>query len=236
MHIPPHNMEIERIYTQVLAPGKRAIAITSANSGEGVTSVALAMAQRNLLAGHSTLVVDLNLHRPAFRGVLGLDRPATVNGLLDPPQLIALQELPVAVLGIPAPAKREAVMKLRNPGVLEDCIAGWQQEFDTVIFDTSPVNHVNASIIPPERVAAACEGSLMVVLAGHTTEAMVFSATEKMRAAGAQLLGCVLNDRDNPSLKDELLREVRRLEPRFGRMARHLGRWIKQNSLLSLEV
>lgn len=236
MHIPPQNMEIERIYSQVLAPGKRAIAITSANSGEGVSSVALAMAQRNLLAGHSTLVVDLNLHRPAFRGVLELPLPAPEAGLLDPPQLITQQEETVAVLGIPAPARREAVMKLRNPGVLEDCIAGWRQEFDTVIFDTSPVNHINASIIPPERVAAACEGSVLVVLAGHTTEAMVFSAAEKMRAAGAQLLGCVLNDRDNPSLKDELLREVRRLEPRFGRIAGQLGRWIKQNKLLSLEI
>jgi len=46
----------------VLGEGKRSIAISSANSGEGVSSIAQALVQRNLLAGHSTLLVDLNLH------------------------------------------------------------------------------------------------------------------------------------------------------------------------------
>ena len=236
MYIPSQNMEIERIYSQVLGEGKRAIAITAANSGEGVSSIAQALTQRNLLAGHSTLLVDLNLHHPSLSGLLKLDESTPESGLLDKPQLVSVKKQSTALTGIIPPTRRDLVMKLRRPGVLEQCISEWQATFDTVIFDTSPINRVNANNIPPERVAAACDGNLLVVLAGCTTEAMVSTAVDKLNAAGAQLLGCVYNDRNNPPLKSELLREVHRLEPRFGGIAHRLGNWIRQNHLLSMEV
>lgn len=68
MEIPPLNREIEQVYAGVLAKGARAVAVTSAGPGEGVTSVASALAQRSLLAGQSTLLVDLNLNNPSFSG------------------------------------------------------------------------------------------------------------------------------------------------------------------------
>ncbi len=236
MHIPSQNMEIERIYSQILGEGKRAIAISSANSGEGVSSIAQALAQRNLLAGHSTLLVDLNLHHPSLNSLLKLDKSVSEPELLDKPQLVTIKEQSTTLTGITPPTRRDLVMKLRKPGVLEQCIAEWQQTFDTIIFDTSPINRINASNIPPERVAAACDGSLLIVLAGSTTAAMVSTAVNKLNAADAQLLGCIYNDRDNPPLKNELLRETHRLEPRFSSIAHRLKHWIQQSHLLSMET
>jgi len=236
MHIPAQNMEIEQIYSQIMSGGNRAIAICSANAGEGVTSIALALAQRNLLAGNSTLLVDLNLFRPALNGLLGLEATSTETEIFDPLQIVSTNYHSVALTGITAPSKREMIMKLRRPGVLEQCIAEWHKTFDTVIFDTSPISRMNANNIPPEQVAAACDGSLLVVLAGHTTEAMVATAVEKINTAGARLLGCIYNDRDNPPLKNELLREIQRLEPRFNRITHRLKMWVKQNRLLTLEI
>lgn len=236
MLIPPQNMEIERIYSQLLGPGKHAIAISSANSGEGVSSIAQTLAQRNLLAGNSTLLVDLNLHHPSLSGLLKLDKSPAKPELFDAPLLVTAEQQSIALIGITPPIRRDVLMKLRRPGVLEQCIAQWQQTFDTVIFDTSPINRINANNIPAERVATACDGSVLVVLAGSTTESMVCSAVDKLRTAGAQLLGCVYNDRDNPSLKNELLRELRRLEPRFSRISRYLENWIRKSHFLSMEV
>jgi len=236
MHIPPQNLEIERIYSYVLGEGKHAIAISSANSGEGVSSIAQALVQRNLLAGHSTLLVDLNLHHPSLNGLLKLDKPSSKTALLDNPLLVTAEEQSIALIGITSPVRRDVLLKLRRPGVLEQCITEWHQSFDTVIFDTSPINRIHANNIPPERVAAACDGSVLVVLAGSTTEAMVSTAINKLSSAGAKLLACIFNDRDNPSLKNELLRELRRLEPRWGNTTRKLGNWIRQNRLLSMEV
>lgn len=250
MSISYHNIEIEQIYTQVLSESGRAIAVCAANAEEGVTSIALALAQRNLLAGRSTLLVDLNMYRPAIKGLLDIAAvplsammkkesypPHSINTeLLMPAQLITTDNSTIALTGITAPEKREHVMQLRQPGVLEHCISNWLLQYDNVIIDTSPINRVNARNIPPERVATACDGALLVVLAGHTTEAMLSAAIARLQSTNAQLLGCVFNDYDNPSLKNELLREVERLEPKFSWFSKRLKKFLLNNHLLALEI
>jgi len=236
MQIPPQSMEIEKIYSQQHRKGSRSIAVCSANAGEGVTSIALALAQRNLLAGHSTLVVDLNLHQPTLNTLLTLEEPALETGVLDKPRIVTVQEQPIALIGITSPSHRDLVMKLRKPGVLEESIIEWKKSFDIIIFDTSPISCVNANNIPAERIAEACDGCLMVVLAGNTTESMVSAAVDKLKCTNAILLGCILNDSSNPSLKSELLREVRRLESHCSGLATRIGKWIHNSHLLSMEI
>ncbi|MFT6926240.1 MAG: protein-tyrosine kinase [Psychromonas sp.] len=236
MRIPYQHIEIEQIYTQIFSAQKRAIAICSANAGEGVTSLAMALAERNLLAGHTTLVVDLNLYRPALKNLLNIaevDRQSV--SILSVPQLVTAQQHQLAVTGVTAPLHREKIIKLRQPGVLEQCIKQWLEHYDSVIIDTSPLNRINAQNIPAERVAAACDGVVLMVLAGQTSEAMVCSAVAKLKTSNAQLLGCVFNDRDNPCLKDELLREVQRIR-KFSWLTRPLKKLITNNQLLNLEV
>ena len=254
MNIPYQNMEIEQIYTQLLSNPHTSLAVCAAEQGEGVTSLAFALAQRNLLAGHATLLVDLNLYRPAIKSLLPIEstplldnqnsdstslqpRNAThIVDLLSTPQLVSSADSSIVLTGIVAPTKRDHIMKIRQPGVLEQCINEWLTQYDTVIIDTSPLNRVNAQNIPPERVAAACDGAILVVLAGQTSEAAINNAVTKLNNANAQLLGSVLNDRDNPTLKAELLREVERLEPRLSWLSRPLKRVLNKSRLLALEV
>ena len=252
MNIPYQNMEIERIYTQLFSNANTAIAICSAEQGEGVTSLAFALAQRNLLAGHSTLLVDLNLFRPAIKGVLDLQTElnggqsvsgtsnlinnSTINTFLNQPQLVFSVDSTIVVNGVTAPLKREHIIKLRQPGVLENCIEQWLNDYDTVIIDTSPLNRLNAQNIPAERVAAACDGAVLIVLASQTSEASVNSALTKLNNANALLLGSVFNDRDNPTLKAELLREVTRIPRFFNWLRNGLCKMINKSRLLTLEI
>ena len=237
MYIPPENMEIQQIYTRLQDMGKQSIAITSASAGDGATSIALALAQHYLLAGHYTLLVDLNLHHPSLDTLLDLNLPVSENNeLFESPKLMSTPSKDVALTGIIAPDRRDVIMKLRQPGILEKAISEWQKVYDTVIIDTSPINQINSKNIPPERVAAACDGSLLVVLAGQTNEIMASTAINTLRSAGAQVLGCVYNDRDNPTLKTELIRETQRLRPRLGRIATYIEGWIQKNRLLSIDV
>ncbi|OUS32134.1 hypothetical protein A9Q99_01645 [Gammaproteobacteria bacterium 45_16_T64] len=237
MIIPPHNMEIENIYSQLCSGPQCAISLTSANANEGVSSIAFALAQRNLLAGKSTLLVDLNLHHPSLNTQLCIDyEERTHSMLLAPPQLVSPGTRDTTITGITAPTSREAIIKLRRPGVLEGCISQWQEHFDYIIIDSSPINRVNSNNIPAERVAAACDGCILVVLASQTTETMVMEAAHKLNTAKASVLGCVYNDRDNPPINQELLREIDRL-PNFLRgIADKLRLWVLQNRLLSLNV
>ena len=238
--IPYHNIEIEQIYSQVFHPPGRAIALCAANAGEGVTSVALALAERNLLAGRKTLIVDLNLYQPTLSKVTNivlLPTPsASRSTILAAPQLISLPDNCRVMTGIPAPEDRNQILKLRQPGTLEHCINSWLQSYDDVIIDTSPLNRVNAGNIPAERVAAACDGAVMVVLANHTNEAMLNSAIDKLGCADAKLLGCVFNDRDNPALTDEIIREAQRLPRWLRRLCRPLITWLSNHPLLTQEM
>ena len=61
---------------------------------------------------------------------------------------------------------------------------------------------------------------------------MVISAVKKLADADALLLGTVINDRHNPSLKDELLREIRCMR-RFSRFGDWAARNIQGTRLLS---
>jgi len=251
MNIPYQNMEIEQIYAQIFAVPQRAIAVCAANSGEGVTSIAIALAQRNLLAGYSTLLVDLNLYRPAIKQLLSIDnmyssdeKQQTVTaiqqseqlGLLAAPQLISVGRNEIVLTGISAPQERNKILKLRQPGTLEKYIAQWKARYDSVIIDTSPLNRINAQNIPAQRVAAACDGALLVVLAGQTDQAMLCSAVNKLKTTDTQLLGCIFNDRDTPSLQSELLRETDRISSFSGRLGSYLKKHIYNNRLLALEL
>lgn len=237
MKIPPQSIEIERIYSYLQSEKKSSIAICAANPHEGVSSIAVALAQRYLLAGNSTLLVDLNLHRPSVNKLLTLRLPtANKTSALDEPQLVSVLDHAIALTGITSPTRREMIIKLRKPGVLEQFIIEWKKSFDTIIFDTSPLNYINNDHIPAERVAAASDGCLLVVLTGQTTEAMVTSAVDKINAAGGKLLGSVYNDRENPTLKNELLREINRLRPGFFGLTQYLKKRVQQSHLLNLEI
>ena len=224
----------------MVAGGIRSVAITAANHGDGVTSVAASVAQRHLLAGRSTLLVDLNLYRPAFAPILALDIPEN-DGLMGKPQLIGCAGQNITLLGMTAPKQREAIVKLRNPGIMAECLSYWLASFETVIFDTSPIN-VSASApfgtdyVPAERVAAACDASVLVVLAGKTKETMVTSALTRLQANNVRLLGCLYNDKENPSLRNELLRVAGGLNRFSKRLASRVAKKIEQSDLLSLDI
>jgi protein-tyrosine kinase len=264
MNIPCQNMEIEQIYTQILSGGARSIAICSANAGEGTTSILVALAQRSLLAGHSTLMVDLNLYHPSFKTILPLTPSVDANDVdsddhrhddrrintreisllnqpLISPQLITITNTGLAMTGITAPHGREHIIKLRQPGALEIHIKEWQSQYDIVLIDTPPINHLNAQNIPAQRISAACDGALLVVLAGQTTEEMVSSAMQKLNSSDVHLLGCIYNDQHNASLKNELLRQLHRFEGHvfdgyLGGLLRPIKKFIKNNEILKLDI
>lgn len=127
-------------------------------------------------------------------------------------------------------------MQLRRPGMIEQCINEWHRDYETIIFDTSPISRVNANNIPPEHIASACDGCVMVVLAGSTTETMVASAVKALESSGCRLVGTVLNDKENPPLKDELVREVDRLPGFLGPIKRRLKNHFRNSRLLSIDL
>jgi Mrp family chromosome partitioning ATPase len=236
MPIPDHYLELESIYAATLARGVRSLAVASAGPGEGVTSLVAALAHRNLHAGRSTLIVDLNLFRPGVYQYFGVGQSPTVEGALPAPSTVEHDRSPARLAVLSPRPNRSALLQLREPGTIERLIEDWKTEFDSILIDTSAVNAVNGANLPGERAAAACDGTLLLILSGHTTETMAETAAKKLADAGAILLGAVLNDRHQPSLRQELVREIDRLQPLLPRVSAWLRRKVLGTPLLRLEV
>ena len=232
--LPIQNTELENIYLRSLGCGIRSIAVTSSGRGEGVSTLAVALAERHLLARKSVLLVDLNDEAPSHLALLEADDAAAAAS--TEPQIVTDEGGSYALLGIPAPANTRANLAWRNPGFLERFLAEWLAQTDVVIIDAGSFERSPNTLIPAERIVGACEATVLAVMAGVTTETAVRQTCEKIRNAGGSLAGCVLNDRVNPSLKQELLRETDRLPARLSTFRQKINGWIHSNRLLSMEV
>ncbi|MCB1772200.1 MAG: CpsD/CapB family tyrosine-protein kinase [Gammaproteobacteria bacterium] len=236
MPIPDHYLELESIYVATLARGIRSLAVASAVPGEGVTSLIAALTHRNLHAGRSTLVVDFNLFRPGVQRHFGIGSALAQQGLLPAPATVQHDRSDARLAVLYPQPDRTALLHLREPGTIEQLIEDWKKEFDTILVDTSPINAINGANLPGERAAAACDGSVLLVLSGRTTETMAEATAKKLLAAGANLLGIVMNDREQPSLLTEMIREIDRLRPMLPAVADWLQRKVLSTPLLRLEV
>jgi Mrp family chromosome partitioning ATPase len=243
--LPIKYMELESIYARTFGAGIRSLAVTSSVSGEGVTTVAEALgegvttvaealAERVNAGGKRALLVELNMFHPELSRRLSLPRGDWQPDCGDYSRDLVVQHNGYGILS--APTSECAPMRFREQQLMRAAIESWLQDFDAVILDTSPLNAVNQGNIPAEVVCGACDGGVLVVLAGRTSESAVRDAAGLLRNSGGKLLGAVFNDQYNPTLASEMLREAARLSKSFPRIRNFLSEKIRQSVFLNASV
>ena len=129
--------------------GGAVVMVTSAEAGEGKTTVSLSLARTYALAGRSTLLIDCDLRKPSVHALLGLE-PST--GLLEyltrsdgsvPLSSIVTRdrdtEVQVAVGSRPSD---RATNTLITGAAFSRLLEAARKSFDVVILDTPPVDTV----------------------------------------------------------------------------------------------
>ncbi len=223
--LSPYHPEVEALWQAVAQTDARSVAVVSSHGGEGTTLIASALARRAGLAGKPALLVDLNLARPGVAGLFGV-RPS-------PDEIIDLPALGVAVLASVSQASSE---RWREPGKLAGQIAEWSAQYGLIVMDTAPVLSTDYENLPATAAAAAAEATVLAVLSGRTPLSAIRVAREKLDAAGARLIGSVMNDRDNPSLLTELERETYRLAPFLPRAMAALRNRLHRATMLAVRA
>jgi Mrp family chromosome partitioning ATPase len=230
--LPIHYAELEAIHSRTLGNGTRTLAVASAVGGEGTTTLARALAERTAASGRRTLLVDLNLEHPSLHAHYALGRsdwsPETAgdDGAILPSGMDRLSVLP-------APTRVRDHWGFRDAETLRALIERWLVQFDRVVVDTSPLTRRNRQNVPADTVCAACAKTLLVVLAARTPESQLLESRQLLDAAGAELVGAVLNDRYLPGLASELMRETRRLDHLMPRAMAWLRQRIATSTLLN---
>lgn len=229
MTISATHAEVEQIYLASELNEQRSICVTACHSGDGVTSVATALAERFLLAGHSTLYVDLNLFNPAFKNLNMLEEEQSG-------QLIEHVESQRTFIGVPAPQVASTQLAYKDPSTLKQAVAQWLVKYDRVIIDTSPLLNINKGNIPAQSVASACDSTLLVVAYGDTSSHHLEQAKKLLDAQTISLTGCIMNMKDTPSFAQELVRQINRMKFIPIKLRERLANKLYRNEFLNLPM
>ncbi len=195
--------EIKRIFSiikkTVKKPGHSCVVVSSGEPGEGKTTLtaglAISAAKQN---GDRILAVDFNWHTPALHKLFDVemfDDVAELNGGRPVEQLVShtsMENLDV----LPAPRDFQGNEEMED----------WHQEFlqkalekyDQVFVDTSSIFPTNYRMMDPLRISNAASGVVLVALTNVTQKQVVKRASVALETSGANLIGVVANQWQNP--------------------------------------
>lgn len=195
--------EIKRIFstiqTSMKEPEHSCVVVSSGEPGEGKTTItaglAISAAKQN---GARILAVDFNWHTPALHQLFDVDLFDDVEEMNNGKAIEELVcETTMENLDIlPAPRNFEG----------SEEIEAWHQEFlknargvyDQVFVDTSSVFPTNYRMTDPVRISNSASGVVLVALTNVTSRQVVKKASVAMETSGANLIGVVANQWQNP--------------------------------------
>lgn len=221
-------LEVEQVCAQLTRAGHSSVAVCAANSGEGVTTVSMALAEHCRNADKKTLLVDCNYYRPSLHRHYSLQRS---EWRLGESANSATEQVSDGLYVLPASLTLDE--QLRQPEQLKQQLSAWQYEYQAIVLDTSPLNAINRHNLPAEYLSGFCNASIMVLRSAVTKEADILEALAKLKSHEAHLSGWVMNDIECPTLASEMNRELVKLRRYAPRLTRWLERKIQQYDLVN---
>lgn len=169
----------------------RSVVITSANQGEGKSTVAANLAVVLAESGQRVALVDADLRRPAVSRAFDLDGTVGLTqvlsgsvGLHDALQITDVDNLHILSAGETPPNPSELLGSHRMETVIE------QLALDHfVILDAPPLLPVTDAAL----LTRSADGAVLVVAAGSTHRAELERAVLSLRGVQGKLLGSILN-------------------------------------------
>jgi capsular exopolysaccharide synthesis family protein len=190
--VAAHCIHQIRIMLQVGAnPDKRrAFMVTSASTGDGKTSLTMALGLSFAASGSKTLVIDCDMvgqgltHRLKAHNVPGLIETLNLGTLRGHVRKTASKGLYVLPIGM-ADAVHAGVL---SPQSIKRLLLACREHFDIVVIDTGPIlGSLEASV-----VAAEVDGVIVAVARGQQ-QPLVEKAVKLLRSVGANIFGIVFN-------------------------------------------
>lgn len=170
--------------------------VTSAEPGEGKTTVVSNLAVVLAQNGHSVTLMDCDLRHPTVHRRFGLTNRQGISRLFFQPteplngtcQSTHVDRLSVLTTGQLPPNPAELLGSQRMQGILNMI----REKSDVILIDTPPTLAVtDASVLAP-----VVDGVIVVVRPGKTHASAACQTVEQLRRVNARLLGVVLNNLD----------------------------------------
>ena len=178
------------LYSPMERPPK-VLMLTSADRGEGRTTVCANLAASLAQAHRTCLLLDCDLRKPGIHSMFGIPNSgglAEILGAEQEPQESfeePLQGLKVIPAGSVAPDSSELLGSQR----FVEFLGRARSEFDHVLIDSPPVNSESEALVLSTRV----DGVLLVVDSHSTRKQSIQRSVQSLEAVGAEVVGTVVN-------------------------------------------
>ena len=172
---------------------RKVIAICSAASGEGKSSIASALAISIAEAsGQPTLLIDADLRAPDIAGLLGVSSHPGItevfSGKVAPDQALhRVGESQAFVM--PAGKQRVNPHHVLTGSKIDDLLTTLRDKFSTIIIDTPPILGASESLV----YARTADLVVFCSLADVSRARQVKVAVERLQSTGANIAGAVLS-------------------------------------------
>jgi len=231
--IPVHYSEIETLYDTIRSQKAQSVAVMGGQHGTGVTTLAIALARRAGSDGRKVLLLELNHASPMLADLYEVEEKPWQFSDHSWQQAISPTEDGFDLLS--ASNLRDAP-DFHGGERLAQGLGTLAEQYELVVIDTSPLSRQNRHNVPPELVATSAHFALLCVLTGVCTEMQLLENHARIRRAGAEITGVVMNDRFAPGLLEELYRECRRLLPFMPALSHRLQRWLSACRILRQQL
>ncbi|HRH79840.1 MAG TPA: chain length determinant protein tyrosine kinase EpsG [Thiobacillaceae bacterium] len=173
--------------------GNKALAIVGANAGDGASYLAANLAIVFSQLGERTLLIDTNMRNPQLNKLFKLGNGMGLSDVLagradlsTMARIAHFRDLTLLPAGTPAPNPAE----LLSRGNMMDLLTQLGEHFDVILMDTQPAEEAADF----QTVAARAQGALIAVRKNKARIREVAGIKDMVQAAGAQVVGAVVND------------------------------------------
>ncbi|MFF2094261.1 CpsD/CapB family tyrosine-protein kinase [Paenibacillus sp. NPDC058174] len=166
--------------------------VTSAQAGEGKTTVISNLAVAYAQEGKRVLLIDMDLRKPSLHIALSQTNQKGLTNLLtgqcsvdDVVKQTAIQNLSLLSSG-PTPPHPAEMLSSHKMRLLMDEL---RTQYDIILIDTPPILAVTDGLL----ASVLCDGVLLVVQASVVKKALVLKAKERLEHVQARIVGTILN-------------------------------------------
>jgi protein-tyrosine kinase len=169
--------------------------VTSANPGEGKSTIASSIAVAMAQSGKKVLLVDGDLRKPAIHNIFELSNQWGLTSLLVDQARIEACIHPIlfqpGLFVLPSGPTSPNPTELLESEELQVLFVQLKEEFDTIVFDSPSVLAYSDSLL----LAKLTEGIIIVMRSGKVHQEQALKAKGLIEQTGANLIGAVLNDK-----------------------------------------
>ncbi|MGB6063892.1 MAG: CpsD/CapB family tyrosine-protein kinase [Desulfomonilaceae bacterium] len=176
------------------------VLFTSSHPGEGVSSITLALAlfMTRLHPSEQVVVVEANLRQPSLAEMLNLKSNGSLLGVLQrstslPDAIQKVDKYGFSVIPAGQPQITDSLVSYESDlDGIREVLASLKDEYKYILVDSPPV----IPFIDATRICGETDGVILVVESERTRSEVVDYAIDKLKSAGADILGIILNKRE----------------------------------------